>query len=58
MVYRVVRTSTRALGRRANRTGRLDREVGHSSIGAMDAEGGMEHTGYKNDQPALDKVPR
>ncbi len=38
MADRVVQTSTRALGRRADRPGRLDREVEDSSIGAMDAE--------------------
>ena len=39
---RAVQPSTRAMGRRADRTGRLAREVGDSSIGTMDAEGGME----------------
>ncbi len=55
---RVVQTSTRALGRRADRTGRLDREVGDSSIGAMDAEGGMEQNGDKNDAGTASQYPR
>ena len=43
---RVVQTSTRSLGRRADRTGRLDREVEDSSIGAMDAAGRQWATGF------------
>jgi hypothetical protein len=54
---RVVQTSTRALGRRADRTGRLDRELGDSSIGAMDAEGGMEQNGDKNDAGTASHYP-
>ncbi len=42
MADRVVQTSTRVLGRRSDRTSRPVREVGDSSIGAMDAEGNME----------------
>jgi hypothetical protein len=56
--YRVVQTSTRALGRRADRTGRLDREVGDSSIGAMDAKGDMEQNGDKNDVGTVSHYPR
>jgi hypothetical protein len=54
---RVVQTSTRALGRWADRTGRLDREVGDSSIGAMDAEVGMEQNGDKNDTGTVSHYP-
>ena len=54
---RVVETSTRALGRKADRTGRLDREVRDSSIGAMDAEGGMEQNGDKNDAGTASHYP-
>ena len=57
MADRVVQTSTRALGRRADRTGRLDREVGDSSIGQMDAEGGMEQNGDKNDAGTASHYP-
>jgi hypothetical protein len=46
---RVVQTSTRVLGRRADRTSLPVREVGDSIIGAMDAEGNMEQNGDKND---------
>ncbi len=51
------KTSTRALGRWADRTGRLDREVGDSSIGAMDAEVGMEQNGDKNDAGTVSHYP-
>ena len=57
MTDRVVQTSTRAVGRRTDRTGRLDREVGDSSIGAMDAEGGMEQNGDKNDAGTASHYP-
>ncbi len=57
MAYRVVQISPRALGRRADRTGRLDREVGDSSIGAMDAEGGMEQNGDNNDARIASQYP-
>ena len=52
MEDRVVHPSTRAMGRRADRTGRLTREVGacDSIIGTMDAEDDMEQTGDKNDE--------
>ena len=54
---RVVQTSTRALGRRADRTGRPIREVGDSSIGSMDAEGIMEQNGDKNDVGTVSHYP-
>ena len=54
---RVVQTSTRSLGRRADRTGRFDREVGDSSIGAMDAEGSMEQNCDKNDAGTASHYP-
>ena len=41
--------TTRGDGRRVDRTGRLDREVGDSSIGTMDTEGDMKQNGDKND---------
>ncbi len=58
MAYRVVQTSTRTLGRRADRTGRLDREVGVSSIVTMDEEDGMEQNGDKNDVRTASHYPR
>jgi hypothetical protein len=58
VTYRVVQTSTRALGRRADRTGRFDREVGDSSIGVMDTEDGMEQNGDKNDVGTVVHYPR
>ena len=57
MADRVVQTLTRVLGRRADRTGRIDREVGDSSIGTMDAEGGMEQNGDKNDVGTASHYP-
>ena len=57
MEDRVVQTSTRGLGRRADRTGRLDREMGDSIIGAIDAEGGMEQNGDKNDVGTVSHYP-
>ncbi len=54
----VVQTSPRAWGRRADRTGRLDREVGDSIIGTMDAEGDMEQNGDKNDAGTASHYPR
>ena len=57
MADRVVQTSTRALGRRTDRTGRFVREVGDSSIGSMDAEDGMEQNGDKNDAGTASHYP-
>ena len=49
MADRVVQTSTRVLGRRADRASLPVREVGDSSIGAMDTEVSMEYNGDKDD---------
>ncbi len=57
MADRVVQTSTRALGRRADRTGRFDREVGDSNIGSMDVENIMEQNGDKNDAGTSSHYP-
>ena len=57
VAYRVVQTSP-PLGKRADRTGRLDREVGDSIIGTMDAEGDMEQNGDKNDAGTASHYPR
>ena len=57
MVDRVVQTSTRVLGRRADRTGRPIREVGDSTIGAMDVEGIMEQNGDKNEEGPVSHYP-
>ena len=50
MVDRTVRASTRVTGRRADRIGRLDREVGDRNIdiGTMDVDRDMELNGDKN----------
>jgi hypothetical protein len=54
---RAVQPSIRAMGRRADRTGHLAREVGHSSIGTMDAEGGMEKNSDKTDEGTASHNP-
>ncbi len=50
MADRTVRASTRVTGRRADRIGRLDREVGDRNIdiGTMDVDRDMELNGDKN----------
>jgi hypothetical protein len=54
---RVVQTSTRVLGRRADRTSRPVREVGDSSIGSMDTEVSVEQNGDKNDAGTVSHYP-
>ncbi len=54
---RVVQTSVGVLGRRENRTGRSDREVGDSSIGSLGAEDSMEQNGDKNDTGTVSHYP-
>ena len=56
MADRVVQTSTRVLGRRADRASLPVREVGDSSIGAMDA-GSREQNGDKNDAGIASHYP-
>ncbi len=58
MSHRVVQTSTRTLGRRSDRTGRFDREVGDSSIGTMNTKDGMEQNGDKNDEGTFSHFSR
>jgi hypothetical protein len=54
---RVVQSSTRVLGRRTDRTSRPVREVGDTTIGAMDAEGSMEQDGDRNDAGTASHYP-
>ncbi len=57
MADRVVQSSTRVLGRRTDRTSRPVREVGDTTIGAMDAEGSMEQDGDRNDAGTASHYP-
>ena len=57
MTDRALQTSIRAMGRRADRTSRLVREVGDSIIGTMDSEGGMEQNGDNIDQGTTSHNP-